>query len=93
MPKAILSYFWLLHHESRPCDDDEIISFYNIVDVDEAQSVDFIISNETILKMSVAGNQSLKEKISKFIKMSRSTALWKKCYLKQGIQIGLELTR
>ena len=65
--KRILSYFWLLHHESRPCDDDEIISFYNIVDVDEAQSVDFIISNETILKMSVAGNQSLKEKISKFI--------------------------
>jgi len=65
--KRIFSYFWLLHHESRPCDDDEIISFYNIVDVDEAQSVDFVISNETILEMSVAGNHSLKEKISKFI--------------------------
>lgn len=65
--KRIRSYFWLLHHESRPCKDDEIISFYNIVDIDESQSEDFIISKETNLEMSVSGENSLKEKINNFL--------------------------
>lgn len=65
--KRILSYFWLLHHESRACDDDEIVSFYNIVDIDNNQSIDFVICDETILEMNVSGENSLKEKIRKFI--------------------------
>jgi len=65
--QRILSYFWLLHHESRECDDEEIVSFYNIIGTDEKQTVDFIISNEIVLEMKVSGENSLREKIDNFI--------------------------
>lgn len=59
--------FWLLHHESRACGDGEILSFYNIIDVDEKETTNFVVSNETILQLNVSGENSLLEKISEFI--------------------------
>lgn len=63
----ISAYFWLLHHESRPCDEEEIISFYRIDGVNENENTDFIISGDTVLKMNVSGNNSLKSRIEQFI--------------------------
>lgn len=63
----ILSYFWLLHHESRFCDDNEIISFYNIVKIDNTSKEDFVIATEKDLEMRVTGKDSLDEKIIKFL--------------------------
>lgn len=63
----ISAYFWLLHHESRPCDDEEIISFYRIDSVDESKTIDFIISGDIVLEMNVSGKNSLKSRIERFI--------------------------
>lgn len=65
-----MTYFWLLHHESRPCDDNEVISFYRIDGVDEKKEKGFIISEDVVVEMNVSGDESLKVRIEKFISNS-----------------------
>lgn len=67
--KRISAYFWLLHHESRPCNDEDIISFYVIDRVNETREVDFVISNDIVLEMKVREfkGDCLVDRIEKFI--------------------------
>lgn len=65
--KAVEAYFWLLHHESRACNDEEVISFFDIKEVDEKKNEDFLITDDTILEYSLTGDNSLDIRIEKFI--------------------------
>ncbi len=65
--KMIDAYFWLLHHESRACHDKEIISFYDIKDVNEKCTEDFLITENTVLEYCLTGEDSLDVRIEKFI--------------------------
>ena len=70
--KKINALFWLLHHESRPCNNNDIISFYDIKGINSDKTSDYLMTSETVLECVVSGDNSLCSRIEEYLRENRN---------------------
>ena len=59
--------FWLLHYADQDCNDEDVISFYDIEGIDKTKPEDFLITKECVYQCSLTGADSLDVRIKNFI--------------------------